>query len=224
MSQFTSNESSRSNVLLTELLIVILFFALTAVTTVQMFVASHHKSEGNELTNRAVIIAQDWIERINGMVEPEQVLLDNGFTQDPADAEMYHLPVDEKGDYVDMQVVREQMGGGVLVNVVVSVYNTSLIKPDLPEPDPLIALKGSSYLSDQDTEMPPVKEEEPEEEFRLPTKEEVEAGLLDNEDEDFVDDEDEDDDPDFEDDDELEETFTLEGGIADALAQDGGED
>ncbi|MDL2206140.1 hypothetical protein LJC33_04425, partial [Eubacteriales bacterium OttesenSCG-928-N13] len=76
----------------------------------------------------------------------------------------------------------------------------------------------------QDTEMPPVKEEEPEEEFRLPTKEEVEAGLLDNEDEDFVDDEDEDDDPDFEDDDELEETFTLEGGIADALAQDGGED
>ncbi|MCL2811124.1 MAG: hypothetical protein FWD25_04450 [Clostridia bacterium] len=64
---------NKNDVLLTELVIVILVFSLVAVTVVQMFVAARQKSAHSGQLERALIVAQDWVERFSGADEGAHV-------------------------------------------------------------------------------------------------------------------------------------------------------
>lgn len=55
----------RSNVMLAELVIVVLFFSLISVIVTQMFVATTQKSQGNERTQQALMLAQDTAELLS---------------------------------------------------------------------------------------------------------------------------------------------------------------
>lgn len=147
MAHLSVAEANKSNVLLTELVIVILFFALTAATAMQMFVGAHQKSRMNVLTNRALIIAQDWAELLIGDSDPEAQILAAGFAQDASDSAMYLKPADDRGDSVKMTVSREATGAGELVSVMVSVYNREQPRRDDGEPEgPLAAIPIVSYF------------------------------------------------------------------------------
>jgi len=72
---------NKSNVLLTELVIGVLFFSLIAVTVVQMFVMAHQKGKMNAYAQRALIAAQDCAEVLSGRADLEQALFGAGYTR-----------------------------------------------------------------------------------------------------------------------------------------------
>lgn len=84
-----SHEQSKSNVILTELVIVILFFALTAATAMQLFVGSHLKSRHNARVQEAIILCQDWVEQLQGQRDMGAFLESNAFV--PAGDGVYTL-------------------------------------------------------------------------------------------------------------------------------------
>lgn len=72
---------AKSNVLLTELVIVILFFALTAATAMQLFVGAHLKSRHNAIAQEAAIVCQDWTEQLRGVEDIAGFLTAAGFVK-----------------------------------------------------------------------------------------------------------------------------------------------
>lgn len=111
-------ESGKSNVLLTELVIVILFFALTAVTAMQLFVAAHHKSADNIELQNASIAAQNWAERLYGESDPAQILQAEGFEQTQ---EGMFTKTDSVHRFV-MEIGREELKAGDMVYTMIRVY------------------------------------------------------------------------------------------------------
>ncbi len=82
MQDSAQNASSTSNALLTELIIVILFFALTAVTALQLFVAANQKSQTNQSAQEAMLCVTNWAEQLTGQTDPAALLIASGFAQD----------------------------------------------------------------------------------------------------------------------------------------------
>lgn len=144
------HEPNKSNVLLTELVIVILFFALTAVTAMQMFVAAHHKSEQNVMIQRASIVAQNWAEKLTGELEPGKVLMDAGFKRDLLPTAFSRW---EGGNLMTMEVGEEQTMVGTLVYTKIRVYDERQYKPrglTFQDVKPLAALAVTTYLPDEE--------------------------------------------------------------------------
>ncbi len=86
-------EGHRANALLVELLLVILFFMLSATTLVELFAGAKHKTIQARATNTAVMEAENLADDLYGADDPEAVLQDYGFTRQD---ESWIL---EKGEY-----------------------------------------------------------------------------------------------------------------------------
>jgi len=114
---------SKGNVLLTELVIVVLFFSLIAVTVVQMFVLTHQKGNINAYTQRALIVAQDWAEALSGQPDPESVLLGAGFEKDAEGA--YRQTAEGGALRIEARIApEEQTAVGRLVGAEIRVVYT----------------------------------------------------------------------------------------------------
>jgi|GEM_PF-2140504 len=133
---------NKGNVLLTELVIVVLFFSLIAVTIVQMFVMSHQRGKLNAYTQRALIAAQDWAEVISGQPDPGQALLAAGFEQSAIGlyqqtTEDGALRVEVRFPWETLTVAGRLIGGEIRV-----VYTKDVRDPDMV----LASIPTGSYI------------------------------------------------------------------------------
>ncbi len=137
------NENSTSNALLTELIIVILFFALTAVTALQLFVGANQKSQTNQSAQEAMLCATNWAEKLTGQTDPASLLLASGFAQD--DSGLYSL---REGEYmVQVSVTTEQKPAGVLMHASI-VTQRSVEDAERPDQGLKIPMAIATYVAD----------------------------------------------------------------------------
>ena len=73
---------NRSNALLVELLIVVMFFMLSATMLLQVFAKARSQSDRAGIITHALLDAQNVAERLSASQEPEQALKGMGFTQE----------------------------------------------------------------------------------------------------------------------------------------------
>lgn len=72
---------NKSNVMLAELVVVVLFFSLIAVIITQMFVATAQKGKLNGRTQVALMYAQDASELLVEEADPPAILLADGYAE-----------------------------------------------------------------------------------------------------------------------------------------------
>jgi len=136
---------NKSNVLLTELVIVVLFFSLIAMTVVQMFVMAHQKGKLNAHTQRALIAAQDAAELLSGRADLEQALLEAGFERDEDGA--YQQMAGDGAFRVEARLAPEEATAtGRLVGAEIRVIYTRDAKATSDSPTVLAALPARSYI------------------------------------------------------------------------------
>ncbi|MCL2810840.1 MAG: hypothetical protein FWD25_03010 [Clostridia bacterium] len=130
-------DQNKSNVLLTELVIVVLFFSLIAVTVVQMFVMSHQRGKINAYTQRALIAAQDWAEALSGQPDLEQALLDTGFEK--ADDGSYQQTAEDGALRIEAHLAPEErtatgrlIGAEIRVVYIQDVRDPYMVLASLP--------------------------------------------------------------------------------------------
>ena len=110
----------KGNMLLIELVIVILFFSLSQVVLVQVFAGAQITTRRSERLNTAMLEAQNWLERASIEVEPEQVLVEQGFSAQNDD---YAYASANGVEYV-ASVQKQEQPTGLLVTVEISAkYN-----------------------------------------------------------------------------------------------------
>jgi len=129
---------NKNDALLTELVIVILVFSLVAVTVVQMFVAARQKSAHSGRVERALIVAQDWVERLSGAPDPAGLLAGAGFTlaggEGSAGEAAYVLERAGDGLVVKARVSLESpTGSGSMFSATVSVFGGPRAEPEAGE-------------------------------------------------------------------------------------------
>ena len=74
-------EGGRANALLVELLLVILFFMLSATTIVELFAGAKHKTVQARATSEAIMEAQNIADDLYGADDPDTVLKELGFSE-----------------------------------------------------------------------------------------------------------------------------------------------
>lgn len=103
-------ERTPRNVLLIELIIVIFFFSLSAVVTLQAFVRAYEETLQSRQYTRALTIAQDWAELLFAADDPEATLLQAGWHATTGGYETqqedYHLSVSLEQSQQDAGVTR----------------------------------------------------------------------------------------------------------------------
>ena len=143
---------SKNDVLLTELVIVILVFSLVAVTVLQMFVAARKTSAHSGQLEHALIVAQDWAERLAGAEDPAGLLTDAGFALvDGASDALADAYVLERADdrlTVEARVQPEaSIGAGSMRSATVSVFgSTGYVAAAEESAAPLVALPVLRYI------------------------------------------------------------------------------
>jgi len=140
---------NKNDVLLTELVIVILVFSLVAVTVLQMFVAARQTSARSVQMEHALVVAQDWAERIFGAEDPAGLLADAGFSltdgTDGADGDTYVLERAGSGLMVEARVRPEaSAGAGRTRSAMVSVFGGPGYAAE--EEAPLVMLPVLRYI------------------------------------------------------------------------------
>lgn len=125
----------RRNILLIELIIVILFFSLSAVVTLQVFAKAHQRTAQSKLITQALIAAEDWAEQVCVSDDPAAYLGQNGWTS--ADGASFqhkafdlidltieiHPEAREAGTYYRMQIqASDTLNGDVLTDMPISRY------------------------------------------------------------------------------------------------------
>lgn len=125
------------NILLIELIIVILFFSLSASVTLQVFAIAHQRGHQSALTTEALVIAEDWSERLYGVDDPEQYLKDNGW-EAGADGEYVIAP--KSSILLKMTVTPEISDAGTLYRMRIAALNGA-------NDEELFVLSVNSYIS-----------------------------------------------------------------------------
>ncbi len=140
--------SSKGNVLLMELIVVVLFFSLIAVTITQVFVGAYFKSHSNASKQRAWIVASDWAELLSGEETPAEFLEQSGFTRE-TDGAFAQLSPD--GEFrVRIALAPEPSAVlGRLVEADVQVF-AAIAAPAIDAEAPLVSLPVASYLAPQE--------------------------------------------------------------------------
>ncbi len=136
-------QPSKSNVLLTELVIVILFFALTAATAMQLFVGSHLKSRHNTMVSEASVLCQDWAEQLRGEHDMPAYLAAHGFELQEDGS--YRLKHDRQTLHAELG--QERMAAGTLGYCNFSVTDERQTEADAA---PLCALSVAAYAPDEE--------------------------------------------------------------------------
>ena len=138
---------NKSNVLLTELVIAVLFFSLIAVTITQVFVGSHQKSRLNARTQRALMVAEDWVEALSGEADLDEALTSAGFLA-VADG------VYERTDGLEANALltrallhpEQTSAAGRLLEGEISILDVGHVRPGAEEPAVLVTLPLASYM------------------------------------------------------------------------------
>ena len=73
---------SRSNALLVELMIVVMFFMIAATVLLRVFVSSRQQSDRAELITASMAAAQNTADQLYAAEDPEALLQDLGFVQE----------------------------------------------------------------------------------------------------------------------------------------------
>lgn len=95
--------------LLVEILIVVLFFALSATTLLEVFVGARNQSVRAEITNEALFDAQNLADQLYSAQDAEALLAGKGFTREQ---DAWRL---KKGAYdLTVTLTEERLPGGVL--------------------------------------------------------------------------------------------------------------
>ncbi len=133
----------KNNVLLTELVIVVLFFALISVIVVQMLVAAHRRSGDSARTQQALLLAQDWVERLSGREDPAEWLLSAGFVA--VEADTYTLSASKDGLLIEARLQPDvTSAAGRLFEGQVVVYDARGPRED--EQVPFVTLPMVYYI------------------------------------------------------------------------------
>ncbi len=112
--------NNRSNALLIELLIVLLFFMLSATVLLRLFAAARLQGEAAQELAEATLQAQNLAEMLYAAEDPEQMLQAEGFS------EAGGIWTKEDGALVaDVSLSEEQKPGGILHSGSVAVSSAS---------------------------------------------------------------------------------------------------
>ena len=138
-------KKGKSSLILVELFVTLLFFAVTAMITVQLFVAANRRSTANLQEQHALIIAQDWVELLGGEEEPAVFLMHEGFAQEEDARFVRSAGAEELMIIADIEEGQHSRAGQ-LVSVKISVCASSENPGERGEV--LAALPCISYIPD----------------------------------------------------------------------------
>lgn len=109
----------KGNSLLIELIIVLLFFALSQTVVVSMFAASNEKAEKSNILSSALIFSESIAERLCIEENPDTVLLENGF----AGGDGMYTYTDPHGFDVQITLRRENKVAGEMMYIDVTALH-----------------------------------------------------------------------------------------------------
>lgn len=121
---------SRSNALLVELLIVVLFFMISATVLMQIFSAARMQGERSGELTRAGADAQNLAEILSASEDPEMTLEEMGFVPDNGIETMYRL--EDSGLVTLVQCFEEIHGSGILMRQQIEIYKNDDLLVELP--------------------------------------------------------------------------------------------
>lgn len=126
-------ERNRKNLLLLEMIIVLFFFSVSVVITLQVFAAAHGTSNENINTSNGLLHLQDWGDQLYASDDPLAFLQGEGWEEEMG-AYRYSCQ-----DGIDLSIEVEQLSGeaGTLYKMEMSAYHTnprgeSLLVTSLP--------------------------------------------------------------------------------------------
>ncbi len=109
------SKTGKPNSLLIELVIVLLFFSLSAVVILEVFVAAHDKSVGSVVGSEGTFMAEDLAERFYASsMDPEAFLLEEGFVKAGENLYAHEARVNKYIITLSAAVSREQEPWGSL--------------------------------------------------------------------------------------------------------------
>ncbi len=109
----------RGNTLLIEIVIVILFFALSQAIVLQVFARAQQVNHNTELTNHALMRAEDAAETLAVSSDADAALVSLGFVRN---GDAYSL-TDDEGYRLTATVLRFTQSAGVLTTVELTGYS-----------------------------------------------------------------------------------------------------
>jgi len=122
---------NRSNILLVEILIVVMFFMLAATFLMRMFSAARMQGEEADIANLALVRAQNVAERLYAAADPDEVLTEIGFEQTEG---LWRSQ--EDGLLLEVEMKEEAAPAGVLKKQSVTVYSKE---------EPIVVLPVAKY-------------------------------------------------------------------------------
>jgi len=133
---------TRKNVLLIELIIVILFFAISAAITLQVYSHAYVRGQESAMLTQALVLAQDWADRIALSDDPEAMLEQSEWAKD---GEGYRL--EAQGDLtMTLTTARYALPSGEISRVEISVYGVADEEEEGGEDPLILTLPVESYL------------------------------------------------------------------------------
>ena len=121
---------SRSNALLVELLIVVLFFMISATVLMQIFSAARMQGEKSGWLSQASSDAQNLAEKLSASQYPKSVLSDLGFV--PADENETQWKLEGDGFLTEVTYAEESLEYGLLLRQQITVYKNGELMIELP--------------------------------------------------------------------------------------------
>lgn len=106
----------KGNTLLIELIIVLLFFALSQTVVVSMFAAAHDKAERSSLLSSALVYSEGVAERLSIEENPDAALLEMGF----AGEDGTYVYANSDGFDVTVTINREEKPAGEMLCITVA--------------------------------------------------------------------------------------------------------
>lgn len=110
----------RNNGLLIELIIVIFFFSISTVVSLQVFAEAYSKSHTSIQKTYALIEIESWAERISKVDDLDGLLQEWG-----GDSERAMRIESDDGYYLSMEYETEETSAGKLIHFVLSAYDTT---------------------------------------------------------------------------------------------------
>lgn len=123
----------KGNTLLIELIIVLLFFALSQTVVVSMFAAAHEKAEHSSLLSSALVYTEGVAERLSIEENPDAALQEMGF----AGGDGTYVYVNSEGFDVIVSVDREERPAGEMLCITVTASENG---------EELVSLPVQQYL------------------------------------------------------------------------------
>lgn len=119
--------SNQLNTLLVEIMIAVLFFALSSTIVLETFVVTHNQSRMAGIYDEVLMKAQNLADRIYASEDPAEMLRQEGFEQDDQGwkyTDQYYV--------VNISTEREYLTGGYFVDARINVFHNDEMLISLP--------------------------------------------------------------------------------------------